>query len=330
MTCRLRLPGSITPRYTHRLNRDSPQEIDTPAMDDDWRPLYPFESHEMTLDGRRCHYLDEGSGPVLLLVHGNPTWSFYWRELIRAFRGQYRLVVPDHIGCGLSEKPPAGDYQYRLARRVDDLRLLIEKLDLQQITLVAHDWGGAIGMGAAVAEAPRFARFVLLNTAAFRSRRCPLRIRVCRTPLLGPLAVKGLNLFARAALRMAVCKRQRMTPAVRAGLLAPYDSWSHRTAIQQFVLDIPLRLRHPSYQTLAEIEAGLAQFRRHPVCLIWGMRDWCFTPRLLDRFVDFFPQAEVHRLADAGHYVVEDGYERIVPLLEEFLRSHPLVGPRGA
>ena len=287
---------------------------------DDWRPLYPFAPHEIVLDGYRYHYLDEGSGPVLLLVHGNPTWSFYWRELVRALRGRYRIVAPDHIGCGLSDKPPPSAYPYRLSRRVADLRQLIERLDLDRITLVAHDWGGAIGMGAAVADPKRFARLALLNTAAFRARQCPLRIRMCRTPLLGRLAVQGLNLFARAALRMAVCRPDRMTPAVRAGLLAPYDSWSHRAAVYQFVEDIPLSFRHPSYATIAEIEAGLAQFRGHPVCLIWGMQDWCFTPRYLARFLEFFPQAEVHRLADAGHYVVEDAHEQIVPILDAFVR----------
>ena len=123
----------------------------------DWRSLYPFQSHEVTLDGHRCHYLDEGSGPVLLMVHGNPTWSFYWRNLILALRDRFRIVAVDHIGCGLSDKPAADDYSYRLARRVADLGQLIEKLDLRQITLVAHDWGGAIGMGAAVAAPERFA-----------------------------------------------------------------------------------------------------------------------------------------------------------------------------
>ena len=175
-------------------------------------------------------------------------------------------------------------------------------------------------MGAAVAAAGRFSRFVLLNTGAFTGQRCPLRIRVCRTPLLGRLAVKGLNLFATAALSMAVCKRERMTPAVRAGLLAPYDNWSNREAVYRFVQDIPLHSEHPSYRTLAEIESGLIQFQHHPACLIWGMRDWCFTPAFLERFINFLPRAEVHRLADAGHYVVEDAHERIVPLLEEFLR----------
>ncbi|MBN2473579.1 MAG: alpha/beta fold hydrolase [Pirellulales bacterium] len=291
---------------------------------DHWRSLYPFQSHEIAVGGLRYHYLDEGEGEVLLLVHGNPTWSFYWRELVLALRGRFRLVVPDHIGCGLSEKPTAGRYVYRLEQRIADLGQLIRQLDLRQITLLAHDWGGAIGMGAAASAPDRFARFLLLNTAAFRSQHCPWRIRVCRTPLLGRLAVQGLNLFARGALRMAVCRHERMTPAVRAGLLAPYDCWRHRMAVHQFVLDIPLSASHPSFQTLDDVEAGLSRFRLHPICLIWGMKDWCFTPAFLDRFLQFFPQAEVHRLAQAGHYVVEDAHEQIVPLVERFLKKHPL------
>ena len=287
---------------------------------DDWRPLYPFASHYLRVQGHQYHYLDEGDGPVLLMVHGNPTWSFYWRELVKALRGRYRVIVPDHIGCGLSDKPPPQSYSYRLGQRISDLGTLIERLDLERITLFGHDWGGAIGMGAAVEAPDRFSRFVLFNTAAFRSDRCPLRIRFART-LLGRMAVQGLNLFARGAVRMAVCRHERMTPAVRAGLLAPYDSWHNRTAVYQFVRDVPMHPRHASYQTLADVEAGLPQFRNRPMCLIWGMRDWCFPPEFLDRFLEFFPEAEVHRLHDAGHYVIEDAYEQIIPLVEAFLET---------
>ena len=288
-----------------------------------WDTLYPFRSRYLTIGGYRYHYLDEGQGPVLLMVHGNPTWSFYWRNLIRAFRSRYRVVAPDHIGCGLSDKPAAGSYPYRLARRIADLAHLIEELDLSEITLVGHDWGGSIGMGTAVALPDRFSRFVLMNTAAFRSTRIPLRIRVCRTPVLGRVGVQGFNLFAGAALRMAVCRHERMTPAVRAGLLAPYHSWKNRTAVYQFVLDIPLGPQHPSYPVLLEIESGLSRFSRHPACFFWGMKDWCFTPKFLDRFLEFFPDAQVHPLPEAGHYVVEDAHEEIIPRLQEFLASTP-------
>lgn len=286
---------------------------------DDWRSLYPFRSHHMSLDGLRYHYVDEGEGPPCLLVHGNPTWSFYWRDLITAFRDRHRMVAPDHMGCGLSDKPR--DYVYRLQTHIDNLCQLLETLDLRNITLLAHDWGGAIGLGAAVALPDRFARFVLFNTAAFRSRRMPLRIRACRAPLVGQVAVQGLNGFARAALRMATNRPDRMTPAVCQGLLAPYDSWAHRRAIYQFVQDIPLSPRHPSYDTLRRVEEGLRSLADRPTMLVWGMRDWCFTPHFLDRFLDFFPQAEVHRLADAGHYVVQDATEEVVSLVDDFLQQ---------
>ena len=288
----------------------------------DWRSLYPFESHELRIDGLRYHYVDEGAGEVLLLVHGNPTWSFYWRSVIAGLRDRYRVIAVDHMGCGLSDKPQR--YPYRLAQHIANQRQLIAELELRDITLVAHDWGGAIGVGAAVEEPQRFARLVLLNTAAFRSKRIPWRIRICRTPLLGPLAVRGLNAFALAALRMAVCHRERLTPEVKAGLLAPYRSWHDRVAILRFVEDIPLDPRHPSYETLANIEARLSALRDLPTLLIWGMRDWCFTPHFLERFQEFFPDAEIERFADAGHYVVEDVAERIVPRLERFLAIHQL------
>jgi haloalkane dehalogenase len=291
----------------------------------DWRSLYPFASHEILLDGHRCHYVDEGGGPVLLMVHGNPTWSFYWRELILALRDRYRVIAIDQIGCGLSEKPPADRYNYRLAQRVADLNQFIEKLDLHDVTLVAHDWGGGIGMGAAVAAPDRFARLVLMNTGAFRSALCPRRIHACHIPLFGPVAVQGMNLFVRAALRMAMQKHERMTPAVRAGYMAPYDTWANRIAVLKFVMDIPLNSRHPSYQALTDIELGLPKLADRPICLIWGMLDWCFGPPFLNRFLEFYPNAEVHRFDDAGHYVVEDAHERIVPILRDFLDKHPLI-----
>lgn len=286
-------------------------------MSEDWRTLYPFASHYLQLDSLRYHYLDEGSGQPLLMVHGNPTWSFYWRNLVSAFRDRFRAVVPDHIGCGLSDKPQ--DYPYRLPQHIENLVRLIEHLDLSNISLLVHDWGGAIGLGAALRLPGRVARIILFNTGAYPPPFVPFRIRICRTPILGPWAVRKLNLFARAALRMAVHKRARMTPVVRAGLLAPYDSWENRVAIYRFVADIPFSRRHPTWETLAEIESGLPTLADRPIMAIWGMRDWCFTPACLDRFLCVFPDAEVHRLKDAGHYVIEDAHEEIVPRVERFL-----------
>lgn len=278
---------------------------------------YPFASHGLDLDGVRLHYVDEGHGRTLLFVHGNPTWSFAWRKFIAALAPDYRCIAVDHIGCGLSDKP-AG-YEYTIDQHVANLVSLIDALDLRDVTLVGHDWGGCIGMGAAVERPDRFQRFVLMNTAAFRSTRIPLRIAVCRIPLLGALGVRGLNLFSRAALSMAVTRPERMTPEVRAGYLVPYDSWAHREAVHRFVQDIPLRPSHPSYDRLVRIEEGLAQFRDRPMLLPWGEQDWCFTPAFRDEFLKRFPQAESFPLPDAGHYVFEDAHERLIPRMSEFL-----------
>ena len=154
----------------------------------DWRALYPFSSHFLQLDVPRYHYVDEGRGDVLLMVHGNPTWSFYWRDLITALRDRYRIVAPDHIGCGLSDKP--ADYPYSLARHTANLVQLIDRLQLDNMTLLGHDWGGAIGMGYAVRHPENIRRIVVLNTGAFRSNSIPFRIAVCGVPVLGDLLVR--------------------------------------------------------------------------------------------------------------------------------------------
>ena len=294
----------------------------SPAAHGSFAAEYPFDSHFLDLEGLRYHYVDEGRGEPLLMVHGNPTWSFAWRNLIKDLARDYRVLAVDHIGCGFSDKPQ--NYPYTLRQHIANLERFVEMLGLKQVTLFAHDWGGAIGMGTAVRQPERFSRFVLFNTAAFRSKRIPLRISVCRLPIFGPLAVRGLNAFSRAALFMAVDKRERMTRPIRAGYLAPYDNWSSRVAVLRFVQDIPLEPSHPSYQALEEIESGLPQFRDTPMLLVWGERDWCFTTEFLREFEQRFPHAETFGLPDAGHYVFEDAHERIVPRVREFLSAHPI------
>jgi len=286
---------------------------------------YPFDSHFLTLaEGLRCHYVDEPQSAedrsVLLMVHGNPTWSYFWRSLVAKFSNRYRCIALDHIGCGLSDKPDEDEYPFTLEQRIADMVQLIEHLDLKRITLIAHDWGGAIGMGAAVRLPDRFEQFVFMNTAAFRSTDCPMRIRLCRMPLLGRLAIQGLNLFSLGTLWMAAANRKNLTREVRSALLAPYDSWNRRLAVYRFVQDIPLSLRHPSYETLKKIEESLSMFREHPVCLIWGMLDWCFSPEYLKRFLQFFPEADVHRLEKAHHLLLEDAPEEVAAALETFLK----------
>jgi haloalkane dehalogenase len=295
-----------------------------------WQALCPFASNWLELGGVRLHYLDEGdrrsTQPTLLFVHGNPTWSFHWRRLILALRNGYRCVAPDHLGCGLSDLQPR---PLRLADHIDNLTRLVESLDLQHVTLIAQDWGGAIGLGAMLDQRARLKRIVLFNTGAFRPSYIPWRIRACRAPLLGKLAVQGLNVFSRAALRLTLSRRRRLEPAVAAGYLAPYNSWRRRAAVYQFVRDIPASSRHATWQTLASIETRLPELSRLPALLVWGGRDWCFTAECLDRFIAAWPRAEVRALADAGHWVVEDAPQDVMHLVQDFLRRTDSVGDRA-
>lgn len=295
--------------------------------------LYPFKSEHVAVPGARLHYVDEGTGPAVVMVHGNPTWSFYYRELIKAFRGTHRVIAPDHVGCGLSDKPER--YPYTLATQIDNLERLMDHVGADDVTLVVHDWGGAIGMGWAVRHPQRVRRIVVFNSAAFFCRATPWRIAVCGWPVIGPLIVRGLNGFLRASFTMAVGRGHRLSPEVRAGYLHPYRTWADRVAILRFVQDIPSRPSVPSYLVLADIEANLHKLADKPMLICWGMQDWCFDGRALAGWVRRFPRAGVHRFADAGHFVVEDASDRIVPLMRTFLAEETgtnrreTVGPVG-
>jgi haloalkane dehalogenase len=281
------------------------------------RAVYPWEAHRLAVDGGEISYIDEGppDAPVMLCVHGNPTWSFYWRALIQEYAGRFRVIVPDHIGCGLSDKPQ--DWPYQLAGHVENLGRLVDHLGVRAITLVVHDWGGAIGVGLATARPELFERFVITNTAAYLSKDIPLSIASCRIPVLGKLTVQGLNGFARAATIRAVVKP--LSKVAKAGLLFPYDSWGNRIATLKFVEDIPLKPTHPSYATLEKIDAGLAGLVDKPMLICWGDADFCFTPKFRVEWERRFPDAEVHAWADVGHYVMEDAPDRLIAAMEAWL-----------
>jgi haloalkane dehalogenase len=162
---------------------------------------------------------------------------------------------------------------------------------------------------------------VILNTSAFYLPAVPWILKLARSRGLGEFLLRGLNAFAGLAVRLGVGHPERMTPQVRAGYLAPYDNWRNRVAIYRFVRDIPVTQGHPTRATVNAIDRRLSQFRDHPMLIIWGAKDFVFT---VDDFLAGwrrrFPDAEVQVLPDAGHYVVEDAYERIIPLTADFLQ----------
>lgn len=288
----------------------------------DFKEIYPFQSNFLDLDRLKYHYLDEGTGANLLMLHGNPTWSFYYRNLILGLKDEYRVLAPDHIGCGLSDKPQ--QYQYSLARHIANLEIFTEKLQLKNITLVIHDWGGAIGMGFAVKHPELIKRFVVFNTAAFLMPQIHLLLKICRIPILGTLAIRWFNAFAAMAVILACKNREKMTPQVKAGYLAPYNSYANRIANLRFVQDIPMTTRDASYKLMQIIEQGLEQFKDHPMLIAWGGKDFVFNNDFLKRWQEFFPKAQVKTFPDAGHYVVEDAGDEILPLMKDFLQANPI------
>jgi len=266
------------------------------------------------------HFVDEGSregGPTLLFLHGNPTWSFHFRHLISHFRGDYRCVAPDHVGCGLSDKPQG--YEYRLERHIANVQALVEELDLRDVVLCLHDWGGAIGCGLAARIRERVKGLVLFNTSAFVLPRMPLSIGLCRIPGFGALAVRGFNAFVRGALRY--CSMKPLSAAARAGYLAPYHDWASRIATLRFVQDIPMSAGHPSRALLDEIEAGLPALGELPGLICWGGKDFVFDDTFLEGWKQRLPKAEVRYFENAGHFVVEDAREEICLATGDFLKE---------
>jgi haloalkane dehalogenase len=293
----------------------------------DLRHLYPYESHYLDINGLKYHYLDEGDGDPLVMVHGNPTWSFYFRELINSLAPQYRTIVPDHMGCGLSDKPDINEYGFGLEDRVDDLERLLDHLDLgDDITLILHDWGGMIGMAYAVRYPARIRRLVVLNTYAFlppAGYRVPVSGHFIRlTGPLASLAVQGLNLFSVGALYLA--SRKGLAKDVKRGLTAPYNCWNHRIAVLRFVQDIPLSPKDHSYLPAKSVDDNLVLFADTPILICWGEHDFVFNDSFFNEWQRRFPEAETHRFSDAGHYILEDVPEKIVPLVQDFLQRHPL------
>jgi len=288
----------------------------------EFRHLYPFKPNYLKLNGINYHYVDEGKGEPMLMLHGNPTWSFYYRALIKEFSKQFRIIAPDHIGCGLSDKPDAAQYDYQLQSRVNDLESLLEHLGItKNITLIVHDWGGMIGAAYAVKYPERISRLIVMNTAAFfppGSKKIPLRLWLIRNlKWFGAPAVLGLNLFALAALHIASYKG--LSKEVKAGLIAPYNSFKNRIATLKFVQDIPLTPQDPSYALVSSVEKNLHNLSHIPMLILWGKHDFVFDSDYLSEWRRRFPRAEVHYFSDAGHYVLEDLPDDVIRIIKNFI-----------
>ncbi|NMH64485.1 alpha/beta fold hydrolase [Shewanella salipaludis] len=292
--------------------------------------LLPFTRHFFSRNGHKLHYVNEGRGEPVVMVHGNPSWSFYYRNLVGALKQDHQCIVPDHIGCGLSDKPGDVAYDYTLKQRIDDLEALLAHLGVQeQITLVVHDWGGMIGMGYAARHPERIKRLVILNTGAFHlpeSKPFPWPLWICRNTLLGTVLVRGFNAFSAIASHVGV-KRNPMPKAIRQAYVAPFNSWANRISTLRFVQDIPLRPGDRNYELVSDIAASLEKFTRVPTLICWGLKDFVFDKHFLAEWRRRLPQAQVHEFADCGHYILEDAGEQVIAQIQAFLAAEPAAEP---
>ena len=297
-----------------------------PVDPGDYRHLYPFRPHFLDRSGLRYHYVDQGTGDPVVMVHGNPTWSFFFRQVISGLSPDYRCIAPDHMGCGLSDKPDGTRYDFRLHSRVADFSALMDHLALERVTLMVHDWGGMIALAWAVAHPQRVSRIIITNTAGFfppGDKRIPLRLWIVRnlSAFACPAVLYG-NLFARGAIHMA--PRQRLAASVRKGLLAPYNCPAHRLATLRFVQDIPLAPGDPGFDIVERVDSHLTTLAHIPMLILWGQHDFVFDVDYYDEWCRRFPEAEHHLFDDAGHYLLEDVPDRIIRLATDFLARHSL------
>jgi pimeloyl-ACP methyl ester carboxylesterase len=303
----------------------------------DWsfEGTWPFEPRWFdTLDGR-LHYVDEGprDGRPVVLVHGNPTWGYLYRNFIPPLvEAGHRAIATDHLGFGRSDKPGDADL-YRVPRHAQRLEALLESLDLRGATVVPQDWGGPIGLHWAARHPERVDGLFILNTFAHGFKPdalppgkdkvpLPLPLHLFRTPGVGELLVKGLDAFKRGFLfGQGVVHKERLTPVVRRAYRDVHAGWSERTPILVFPREIPRTGEGPVVAMNTETEQLLEQhFRSKPVQIVWAMKDIAFLPIYLDTlWLKTFPDAKVTRLEDAGHYLQEDAHERIVPELVTFV-----------
>jgi len=291
--------------------------MSTTTIPEELKREYPFRSHYLqTESGHALHYVDEGEGRPFLFVHGNPTWSFYFRKLLGHFSPSMRTVAPDHIGCGLSDKPQ--DFEYRLNQHIEHLEQLILELDLKDIRLLVHDWGGAIGLGVAGRHPERFSELVISNTAAFRSQRMPWLLKIAKSPHIGQFLIRRFNAFAGLTPTLGAAEPSRISTLARQGFLFPYDTWEHRIATYRFVADIPLDESHPSFETLKQVEQNLAKLADRPTLLLWGEQDWVFTTHFMTRFQEFFPKAKALSYPDCGHLLIEEKPGRVISEIEAY------------
>ena len=289
-----------------------------PIPDPDWldRAGYPFARRMIRLRDGALHLVDDGAGAPIVFSHGTPTWSYEYRHLIAAFRGSHRVIAPDHLGFGLSERPAGADYspEAHAARFAE----LLDGLDLRDVTLVVHDFGGPIALPWAAANPDRVARIVYLNTFAAPIEDLTM---IRRARFAASAFGRFLYRFANASLRLimpsAYGDRRKLTPAIHRQYLAPFVDRSARVLVLH-ALARALLGSAAFYRSIAVRAATLA---RIPSLILWGLRDSAFGPAYLDALRRALPDAETHVLDSAGHWPHEESPEKVIDLVRIHLHG---------
>ena len=290
------------------------------TLNGDFGGTFPYEPRFVDAGQIRLHYVDEGppDAPPLLFVHGNPTWSYLWRRPIADLSARgHRCVAFDHMGFGRSDKPPQLS-AYSLERHIENAIALIDALDLSDVTLVGHDWGGPIGLGALLERRDRLRSVVLMNTWAWELPSfLPPFLREFRTEGLGEILALGGNLFVESI--PGGMRRRDADPVMMEAYRAPFPDYWSRAGTLAFQREIPLTERDRSAPLMASIHERLPDLTV-PVLLVWGMRDPVFQPVFLEQWRELFPKATTVELDDASHFVVEDSPDEVTEAIEGFLR----------
>lgn len=281
------------------------------------RDAYPFRSRWIELPGGSAmHYVDEGEGDPVLLVHGTPTWSFEWRRLIRGLAPRWRCIAPDHLGFGLSDRPAAGDYtpEWHAAK----LAAFVERVGLEDFTLVVHDYGGPIGLPLAVREPGRVRSLVLLNTWmwSFAGDAGVERAARLLGGGFGRFLYRHANFSLRVILPSAFADRRRLTRELHAQYLAPFPDPASRATVL-WPLARALLASGAHYDALWRQRERLRDIR---ALLVWGTRDPAFRPHHLARWREALPDAEVVELP-VGHWPHEEAPEEVLGAVEGFLSA---------
>ena len=294
--------------------------------DETFSGSFPFAPHYHPVHGFEMHYVDEGNGEPVVMLHGDPTWGYLYRGFIPTLSRHHRCIVPDHMGMGKSGVP-LEPYPYRLQHHIANLEALLRHLDVQNITLVVHDWGGPVGLGFAVRHPQRIKRLVLLNTWAFApwpGGPFPRLLEVIRSER-GENFVLKRNGYVEPALMGTTHHTEHLTPTVMEAYKAPYPTPETRTALLCWSRDIPVQESDPSYAEMKRIEEGLPQFRNLPILIIWGMQDPVLPPSVLRLWQAVYPQAITYEIEDASHFLQEDAPERVVGYIDDFLKANTML-----